>query len=113
MDVRSLGPGSAAAFLAGATLLLAGCESSEDRAFMADCQSKRGFSREQCSCVKDLINDSVQDEKGRTYVKALVVGDQSKAAQIQATFGLMEGGRILARATWLATNAPQACGVAI
>jgi hypothetical protein len=94
-------------------LSIAGCESAEDQAFMSDCQSRRGFSEAQCSCVKDLINDSVPEEKGRTWLKALVVGDQSRAAQVQSTFGLLEGGRILARSGWLATNAPQACGVTL
>lgn len=93
-------------------LLLVGCESAEDTKFVADCQAKRGFTQQQCSCVKDLINDGLEN-KGRSYVKAIVVGDQSKAAQIQSSFGIIEGTRILARAGWISANSGAACGVSI
>jgi len=93
-------------------VLLVGCESAEDKQFVADCQTKRGFSQQQCSCVKDLINDGL-DDKGRSYAKAIVVGDQSRAAQIQSSFGIIEGTQILARAGWLSANSREACGVSI
>lgn len=94
------------------TLFLTGCDSAEDKAFVADCQSKRGFTQQQCSCVKDLINDGLED-KGQRYVKAIVLGNQSKAAQIQSSFGIFEGTGILARAAWISANAVQACGISI
>lgn len=100
---------AALTFCLGA-LALSGCKSSEDKEFLANCETDRGMSGQQCSCLNDLVNESFED-KGRTYMKALIVGDQSKAAQIQTTFGIVEGGQILTRAAWFAANAPQACNV--
>ncbi|MEZ5731315.1 MAG: hypothetical protein R3D97_03205 [Paracoccaceae bacterium] len=98
--------------LGAGVALLAACDSAEDKEFLAACEAKAGMSSKQCSCLNDLINDGLED-KGRAYVKAIVIGDQAKVAQIQSTFGIIEGSQILARSAWIATNAPQACNVSM
>ena len=95
-----------------AIILLSGCKSSEERAFLAACESKLGHTSAQCDCLNDLISDGL-DEKGQSFVRAIAVGDDSKAAQIQSSFGLIEGATILSRAGWVSANAPQACGVGL
>lgn len=99
--------------LALALMALAGvtaCKNAEEKAFIADCQGKRGLSESTCSCVNDLINDQLE-EKGQRYVRAIFLGDKQETARIQASFGLMEGPAILTRAGWLAANSKAACGV--
>lgn len=99
-------------FAALSIFFLVGCKSAEETAFIEDCQTQRGYTKKQCNCLNDLISDGL-DDKGQRYVRSVVIGDQSAAAKIQSSFGLIEGTTILARASWIATNSEQACGAAM
>lgn len=93
-------------------MALSSCGDNGSSEFIASCQAERGFSETECSCVDGLITNGLE-EKGVAYVRAIILGNNSEAARIQSSFGLLEGSEILARSAWIAANAPQACNVAI
>ena len=91
-------------------LLLVGCEDEEDRAFKAKCRADTSYTSAQCSCINDVINDNLS-EPGRSYVKALILGDQAEANRLYARIGMLERAYMSGHAGAAVRRASTACNV--